>query len=142
MSGNEIRKKRIITPVKISKAWISPIPIGGGNDRRSFCDLAACRISTPPIDLRERRVLDDVDEQADEGRQQPSQRLRQDHEGVTAGPAEAERRRGLVLLARDRLDRAARGLGDLGAAPEDERDRGGRQRASNLSVAEISGSPK
>ena len=60
---------------------------------------------------------------------------------VAADPAEAERRRGLVLLARDRLDGAARRLGDLGAAPEDERDRRGGQR-SELERGRDSGSPK
>ena len=51
-----------------------------------------------------------------------------DHEGVAADPAEAERRRGLVLLARDRLDRAARRLGHLCASPEGEPDRRRGQR--------------
>jgi hypothetical protein len=39
------------------------------------------------------------------------------------------RRRGLVLLARDRLHRSARRLGDLGAAPERQGDDPRRQRA-------------
>ncbi len=47
---------------------------------------------------------------------------------MPADPAEAERRRRLVLLARDRLDGTARRLGDLRAPPEDERDRGGGER--------------
>src|SRR6185503_12585970 len=76
-----------------------------------------------------RRVLDDVDEQADERREQPPERLREDHRAVAAHPAEAERRRRLVLLPRDRLHGAAGRLGDLRAPPEDQRDRRGGERA-------------
>ena len=47
---------------------------------------------------------------------------------MAADPAEAERGRGLALLARDRLHRAARRLGHLRAAPERERDRGRGER--------------
>ncbi len=43
-------------------------------------------------------------------------------------PAEPERRGGLVLLAGDRADGAARGLRHLGAAPEDQPDPGRGQR--------------
>src|SRR5919197_2733554 len=42
---------------------------------------------------------------------------------MPADPAETERGGGLVLLARDRLHRAARRLSDLRATPEDESDR-------------------
>ncbi len=48
---------------------------------------------------------------------------------MPADPAEPERRRRLVLLARDRLDGTSRRLGDLRAPPEDERDRGGEEGA-------------
>src|SRR5215211_1957348 len=72
---------------------------------------------------RERRVLDDVDDEADERREETPQRLRQDHRPVPADPAETECRRSLVLLTWDRLHRAPRRFGHLGASPEDERDR-------------------
>ena len=52
-----------------------------------------------------------------------AERLREDHERVPADPAEAERRGRLVLLARDRLHRAARRLGDLRAPPQRQADR-------------------
>ena len=89
-----------------------------------------------------RRVLDDVHEQAHERRQQPPERLRHDHEHVPADPAEAERGRRLVLLARDRLHRAARRLGDLRASPEDEPDRGGGERVELAGAELTAGSAK
>ena len=125
-------KKRIATPPKISKAWISPSPIGGIAVEPLVLALGRLEQLEPADHLRERRVLDDVHEQADERRQQPAKRLRQDHRRVAAHPAEAERRGALVLLARDRLDRAARRLGDLRAAPQDERDRRSRERVVEL----------
>ena len=76
-----------------------------------------------PDHLHDRGVLDDVDEQADERRQETTKRLRHDHEGVPADPAEAECGGGFVLLPRNGLDRTARRLGHLRAPPEDERDR-------------------
>ena len=77
-----------------------------------------------PADHRNQRgVLDDVHEQAYERREQPPERLRQDHVGVAADPSEAERGRGVALLARDRLHGAACRLRDLRAPPERERDR-------------------
>src|SRR2546429_6864802 len=49
----------------------------------------------------ERRVLDEDRAQADEGRQHPASRLRQDHEAHRAGPAQAPRTRRFALTARD-----------------------------------------
>src|SRR5439155_18989021 len=72
---------------------------------------------------RKRGVLDHVHEQADERRQQSPRRLREDDVRVPADPPEAERRGRFVLLARDRLDRSARRLGDLGAPPQRQADR-------------------
>src|SRR2546422_10647730 len=42
---------------------------------------------------------------------------------MAADPAEAERGRGLVLLARDRLDRPTGRFRDLSASPEDQAER-------------------
>src|SRR5215210_191574 len=64
-----------------------------------------------PERVGERAVLDDVHDQAHERRDEPAERLRQDHEAMTADPAEAESRGGLVLLTRDGLNGAARRLG-------------------------------
>ena len=69
----------------------------------------------------------------DERRQQPPQRLREDHERMAADPAEAERGGRLVLLARDRLHCAARRLGDLRAAPQRQPDRRRAVTGSNVS---------
>ena len=118
VSGNEIRKKTTMTKPKISTAWISPMPAGGKTSAARSA-LAGLKQLGAADHRRERRVLDDVDEQADERRQEAAQGLREDDEHVPADPAEAERRGRLVLLARDRPDGAARRLGDLGAAPED-----------------------
>ena len=129
VSGNEIRKKSTrharedLERVDLADPGrrVERQPLGLG--------LAGLQQLDPADHRRERRVLDDVDEQADERRQQAAERLREDHRPVAADPAEPERRGCLVLLARDRLDGAARRLGDLGAAPEDERDRGRGERA-------------
>src|SRR5688500_14755184 len=48
---------------------------------------------------------------------------------MATNPAEAESRSGLVLLPRDRLDGAARGLRHLSAAPERKPDRRRHERA-------------
>ena len=125
-------KKRRATPAKISKAWISPSPIGGIAVSALVLALGGLENLEAADHLRERRVLDDVHEQADERRQQTAERQRQDHEPMPAEPAEPERRRRLVLLDRDRLHRTARRLGHLGAPPQDERDR--RRRQSGVDV--------
>ncbi len=94
--------------------------------RRQPLDRALARLQqlVRADHLRDGRVLDDVHEQAHERRQESAERLRHDHERVPADPAEAERGRRFVLLARNRLHGPPRRLGDLGAAPEDEPDRG------------------
>ena len=61
---------------------------------------------------------------------------------MAADPAEAERRGRLVLLARDRLDRAARRLGDLRAPPERQADRRRGERVELELRAATAGSAK
>ena len=76
----------------------------------------------------DRRVLDDVHDQADQRGQQPAESLGQDHERVATDPTEAEPRGGLMLFLRNRPHRPARCLGDLSAPPEREGDRRGHVR--------------
>ena len=126
---------------KISKAWISPIPIGSETtDARSA--------TWPPAGLDaadhlgERRVLDDVDEQADEAAA-----------AAGAAPAAGSRRRG-GRSSRSRAPprpRAAR-AGSTGPhrawprrparCPRGRARSPRRSAASNLSAGEISGRPK
>ena len=114
VSGNEIRKKITITKPKIAIGW----SVSG---KRQVLELAIRGLEH----LRhadhggDRRVLDDVHEQADHRRDEPPERLRDDHERVSADPAEAEGGRSLVLLPRDRLNGSARRLRNLRASPRE-----------------------
>ena len=85
-------KKRTATPAKISNAWISP-----SADRRHRRDALVLALGRheqleAADHLRERRVLDDVHEQADERRQQAAERLRQDHEAGAGRPSRSRAR--------------------------------------------------
>src|SRR4051812_41891315 len=105
------------------------------DDPRRFGELGDARLprgrgddEPPPGQPGNRRVLNDVDEQPDQRRQEPPNRLRHDHERMDARPSEADGRSSLVLFARDRLDCAARRLRNLRTAPEDEPDRRSEKR--------------
>src|SRR5579859_71436 len=73
-------------------------------------------------------VLHQLDEEAHRRRQRDAQRLGDDDVPVLLPARECERGRCLPLLERDRLDRTAPDLGEIGADIDAERQGGGQQR--------------